>query len=49
MTINNISIVDSKYDKAIMPLWLKLGKRHYDTIDSQNRLIEYSLTKNIEE
>ena len=45
----NYAFVDSKHDKAIMPLWLRLGAYHYNTTDSEGRSIDYTLTKSIEE
>ena len=44
----NYAIADSKHDSAIMSLWLKLEKLHYDTTDAQGRLIEYSLPEKFE-
>lgn len=46
---DTVAIVDSQWDKAIMPLWLNLTKLHYDSTDSQGRLIEYSMPNKFED
>jgi len=45
---SNTTIADSLEDSAIMPFWIRMGKLHYDTTDSQGRLIEYSLPTKFE-
>lgn len=46
---DNVAIIDSQWDKAIMPLWIDMAKLHYDTTDSQGRLVEYSMPTVFEE
>lgn len=46
--ITGVTASESKYDSAIMPVWLKLGKLHYDSLDSEGRLLDYGMTMNIE-
>ena len=46
---DNVAIIDSQWDKAIMPLWINMAKLHYDTTDTQERLIEYSMPNNFQE
>ena len=44
----NYEIKDSKHDKAIMPLWLELGVLHYNSTDSEGRLMDYNMTTKFE-
>lgn len=40
----DVEYTDSKYDTALMRFWLRLGKLHFDMVDSEQRLIENNWT-----
>lgn len=41
----NTTINESKWDSAIMPFWIQNQKHHYNTTDSEGRIIDYSIAE----